>query len=508
MTQRTTFLAYARKSRIDANHRKEIESTDRQIARLRAWAAEQGCELELYAEPDGFRSGGSTAHRPAYRQMLHRIQTARPGEIAGIVATELDRAGRLERDMHELFDEVVTRGLRLIVLDDPSLNLESTDGRFLAGLKVLLAAQERRRVSDRLKRASAYRMSLGLYAGGSVYGYRWSTVTNEQGHAQKLLTPEPVEAERIVAILERYVAGHGSSAIARWANALGWPSPRGKAWGASTILDIIDHHMLYRGYVVTREGDRVTGTIEGRHAAIIDEALATAVQRARQGRSPSSSGGRRDGTRFPLAHRIYCAECGSSLVGNTRYNEGREVRYFYQCTKQRPCRQSRVDALALERELLRELDRFFTMVRWHSATVPEPAPLVPRPLPEPTAVGTIRAEMARLNSMFQKGRISEAQYDRDYEELERKLQLASATAETVGSASDPYGLALLGKVLGDAQPAALVADRDRVRQIVEALVERVIVEDGRLKDWRLIPPLEAVRETLLGQLGDSSELSR
>lgn len=500
MTHRPIYLGYARKSRIDTRNRKELESTDRQIARLTTWAAEQGVELELFAEPDGHRSGGSIEQRPAYQHMLERVRAARPGELAGIVATELDRTGRLERDMHDLFDEVVSRGLRLIVLDDPTLNLESTDGRFLAGLKVLLAAQERRRITDRLRTSAAYRMSSGIFVGGPPYGYRWSTYRNEQDQQVKMLEPVPEEAERLNAIYRKYLEGHGTMAIAQWCNALGWTSKRGYQWQSQSIYELIRHIMTYRGYILyyrDKTSKVVTQMIEGRHPPIVDEDLATAVVAAFHQRSLSSNPGRRDGPVYPLRHRAWCAECGSTIVASTRRREGPNPKYFYRCSKMHACTSTRMPAEQLDAQVRVQLAAFRDALVRATALLPELAALLPpTPLPEPSTAGLLRAEMDRLNVMFRKGRISEDAYDRDFEALERKLALQTAAMEGAGSRDDPLGLAALQTMLGDLDVALTTTSRESLADAVKQLVERVEVRDGQVVLCRLIPPLEALRTIL------------
>lgn len=496
------YLAYARKSRIDAKNRKEVEGTDRQITRLQAWAAEQGVELELFAEPDGHRSGGSIEHRPAYQQMLQRVRAARPGEIAGIVATEMDRTGRLERDMHDLFDEVVSRGLRLVVLDDPTLNLESTDGRFLAGLKVLLAAQERRRAGDRVRTALHDRRTRGYHIGATPYGYRNVETVGEAGHKLKTLEPDPVEAERLVAIFEKYLTGEGIDGVARWCNALGWTTKRGGTWTAVSINELLIHVMVYRGYVITRDdAQRVTDLTVGKHPPLVDERLAQAIQAAKRRRGQERRPGRHGMQPYPLVHLARCAECGSNIVGATlNIQNGKllpEPRFFYRCKKdQGLCDSRRMPALPLEGQVWAILDQYRDALR-AAAQLHDRAYLpLPRPLPEPNAAGAIRAEMERLTQIFQRGRISLDRYDRDYAALEEKLAAVSATVESIGSPVDPFGVLAVENIMVGMDLARATNDRKMLTAEAKRIVERVVVDRGVVVGCRLLPAYERLRELI------------
>lgn len=499
---RLVFFGYARKSRIDPKDRQEVESTDRQITRLRAWAAEQGVELELFAEPDGRRSGGSIDHRPAYQEMLARVRTARPGEIVGIVATDLDRTGRLERDMHDLFDEVVSRGLRLVVLDDPRLNLESTDGRFMAGMQVLLAARERRKAGDRVRAAIHDRRARGLHVGMAPYGYRYVETTTESGHKLKTLDPNPDEAERLLAIFDKYLTGEGIDGVARWCNALGWTTRRGGMWTAVSINELLIHVRTYRGFVLTRDDrQRVSQLAVGRHPPIIDEQLAQAIEAAKRRRGNERRAGRHAEQPYPLVHLAVCAECGSNIVGATlNIQNGKPLdapRYFYRCKKDRGlCDTRRMPALPLEGQVWAILDQFRADLhdaasRDQRATL---RPERPRPLPEPSAAGAIRAEMERLTTIYQKGRISEERYDREYAALEDRLTAATATITTIGSAVDPLGLRAVERMMAGFDEAWKQGDRRKLREIAREMVEQVAIYRGVVVKVRLIPELEMLAE--------------
>ncbi len=500
MTKRPIYLAYARKSRIDAKTRQEVESTDRQVARLKAWAVEQGVELELFAEPDGYRSGGSTLHRPAYQQLLRRLTSTRPGELAGVVATDLDRTGRLERDMHDLFDEIVNRGFRLIVLDDPSLNLESTDGRFLAGLKVLLAAQERRKVSDRVRTALKDKRARGLHVGVAPYGYRHATVIGEGGQKRKMLVPDPEEAPRLVAILEKYVSGAGIDEVARWCNALGWPTRRGGSWQGGSVYDMMLHVQVYRGFVITRDARRhVASLTVGMHEPLIDEQLAQRVEMARTQRSLVRLAGRKAVEPYPLVHLAVCGVCGSRLVGATVNLDGKKVlpepRYYYRCIKNLgPCDVPRMPALPLEAQVWTVLDAFRARLRHYARRHDRALLPPPRRLPEPTTAGAIRAEMDRLTLIFQKGRISEERYDHDYALLEDRLAAAIATIETIGSPADPLGLLAVENLMATFDQARETGDRTTLAGIARLMVERVVVCRGDVVRCTLVGGLEMLTE--------------
>ena len=108
-----------------------------------------------------------------------------------------------------------------------------------------------------------------------------------------------------------------------------------------------------------------------------------------------------------------CPDCGNMLVSN--YSKGNS---YYRCTKainHGGCSYNKtISEISIERQLL---DTLNGMIGKYIREI-EARPINAKE----TDTAPVKKEMGRLNKMFQKGRISEKEYDREYESL--RIQLA------------------------------------------------------------------------------------
>lgn len=496
-------LGYGRKSYIDPNDRKAEESSDLQAQRLSAFADEQGNRIELYIEPDGRRSGSSIHQRPAYQQLIARIESARPGDIAGVILTDVDRAGRLEADLHALFDLILERGLSLRVLDNPQFDIESTDGRFMAGLQVLLAARERRKTSDRIKAWAKHRQDSGTYVGREPYGYHWAHMTDANGHAATRLEPDPIEIERLVAMYERYVTTETTPArIADWANEQGWPTRSGQPWTRTTVDNLIWRVMHYRGFLVrhpprVRSYRAITGMTPASHPITITAELALAVDDARKRRMGTKRGGQRPNHVYILQGLIHCAACGSPVYC-TDDRRRRDLLEYYQCGHRLgTCTAQRVRCEVVERQVWSEVAAFAARLRATSivADIARSKPTAP---PSTSTIAALEGEMHRLNTLFVKGRIAEDAYERDYARLQKRIE--TATAAISSHHDDPLDIEAVRLLLTGFTAAIAQATPEAARAAAQALIADVRLREATVELVRFVPVLERVREVIAGEL--------
>ena len=125
---------------------------------------------------------------------------------------------------------------------------------------------------------------------------------------------------------------------------------------------------------------------------------------------------------------LICPECGHKLAGTSRTYKrpsGRQYTYnHYRCGRHRinkTCGFAKsVSQNVIERKVLAQVMPQLEKLELE-ANIQEKQIKAPR-----VNKTAIKDEMDRLNKMFQKGRIKEDEYDRQYEELEKKLQVKKA----------------------------------------------------------------------------------
>jgi hypothetical protein len=125
---------------------------------------------------------------------------------------------------------------------------------------------------------------------------------------------------------------------------------------------------------------------------------------------------------FLFSGLIKCPCCGNNLAGNFSITNGKYEVYSYRCNTHRIrkiCSFSKsISERKIEKQLLDNLEQYITNEVIRVETIDDVQPKNRNA----EKAAKIRAEMDRLNMMFRKGRIEEAEYDEDYMKLEKQLK--------------------------------------------------------------------------------------
>jgi site-specific DNA recombinase len=286
-----TWAAYTRLSKTKPNRkrgrqRNPDESVQRQLALIKAFAAERGLNLpeHLIFDADNGRSGwqkpgGPPPHRPDWDRML---QAGKAGLFQGLLTWKVDRFTRSPRDGEDLAD------LRL-VLDGPGC--ARMDLRTAAGLsefrrEVEAAARYSHEISEKVRATFADYLAHGYRIGGAgrLFGleilseteidWDWDAADPEA----RITGPAAVYREDEAAIIRQWaamlLAGETAEAMAAYANERGIRTPRGDKWNPLIVVRKLGNP-VYGGWLAHK------GEIVGRLAnvePILDEQTYNAVQ--------------------------------------------------------------------------------------------------------------------------------------------------------------------------------------------------------------------------------------
>lgn len=136
------------------------------------------------------------------------------------------------------------------------------------------------------------------------------------------------------------------------------------------------------------------------------------------------------GFTFLFTGLIKCPDCGRMLASR-RSPRGNHVYVYYRCparAREKTCDYApQLKEPLIESELLERfnelVDAHITAVKVHDASVTISDAHV--------RIQSLQGELKRLNTMYQKGRISESDYDRSYEELSNKISSLQTQLEPV-----------------------------------------------------------------------------
>ncbi len=128
---------YARVSTLD-------QHTEVQLAALRRYAADRGCEGVEYIDHG---VSGAKDSRPALDEMM---LAARRREMGAVVVTKLDRLARSVRHLSTLAAELEALGVDLVVLDQ-AVDTSTPAGRLLFNVLGSIAEFEREIIRERVR---------------------------------------------------------------------------------------------------------------------------------------------------------------------------------------------------------------------------------------------------------------------------------------------------------------------------------------------------------------------
>jgi site-specific DNA recombinase len=429
----------------------EPVSLDTQEHDCIATAKRLGYAPQVYREEGKSASEYRRGNRPRWDDLVRSLD-----RFDAVIGWKQDRLGRDEEEWHGFVKRAGRAGVRIITVADGT-DIDPDDPELLApSVKAMVAAQESRNTSKRVKRALAERAKRGDAHGGlRRYGYRRS----EGG-----LIVVPKEAKIVREAAARVIAGESLNVIANDLTKRGIATVTGGGWRRVTLRGVLTGSTV---------NGRRTPTSEVRWGPILsDETWAEVGARlSRAGRGSVTQPGHR-----LLRGFVHCARCGARLVGASRTTSGVPD---YVCARPADggCGGIRIAAEALE--------GFVTEVVIEFAATPE----VRRAL---DAAGDHCGELddlsRRLRKLEQRADQVAADYgaglidrrtlkvatesnDRERGTLERRVQVLLSSSSPI-LAKAPRTTDALRRWWDD-------ATEERRRSLIDALVERIDIRPGR-----------------------------
>lgn len=279
---------------------------------------------EIYAD-EGI-TGTSTRRRTQFNRMM---EDAQRGRFSLILTKEISRFSRNILDTIRCTRQLREMGVGVLFLTE---NLSSLDpeAELLLTFMGILAQEESRRTSVRVKWGQTRRMEQGVVFGHSLLGYRV---------AGGRLTVVPEQADTVRLIFRKYaLEGKGTAAIARELRDAGYRTAAGSSdWHPSHIVRILKNEK-YAGDLIQKKsitpdylthekkpnrGQEELVILRDHHEPIIPRRLWEAAQVELKRRSRGSGTGH--GTRYLFSGKICCGLCGAHFVSRVRGDRRRWV---------------------------------------------------------------------------------------------------------------------------------------------------------------------------------------
>ncbi|WPB87657.1 recombinase family protein [Sediminicoccus rosea] len=348
-------------------------SIEDQVRICRARAEREGWVIaETFTD---YAVSGSTTLRPGYQALMSAMRSS---AVDVVLAESLDRLSRDQEHVAGFHKAAQFAGVRIITLSEGEIS------ELHVGLKGTMGALYLKDLADKTRRGLEGRVREGRSGGGLSYGYRVVRgPLDRRGELERGLREiDPVQAQVVRRVFERFAAGESPIAIAKALNAEGIPGPRGGPWsdgalrGHARVATGILRNPLYAGRLVCNRRrwlkDPTTGGRVARHndaeavieeevpeLRIIPQELWDKVQ-ARLARAARPQGVREggDGPETLWQHRravsllsgkVVCGVCGGSYATNGKdYMGCKAAERQGTCTNKVRIRRSRVEAEVLE----------------------------------------------------------------------------------------------------------------------------------------------------------------
>ena len=273
------------------------------------------------------------------------IQECLSGNIDMVIAKSIPRFARNTLDTLKYVRMLRERNIAVYFEVEKINTLK--DGEFLLTILSSVAQQEVENTSAYVKKGLKMKMKRGELVGfQGCLGYDYDVVT-------KSLSVNEEGAETVRYIFDRYVAGAGSTMIARELNEQGIPTIKGNPWTSSSVMGIINNEK-YKGDILLGKtftvdpiskrrlenlGEEDRFYIKNHHEAIISEETFARAQEIRErrngGRKKGVAPGKREkfSRQYAFSCMLECGFCGANLSRRRWHSSSKYTKTIWQCVE-------------------------------------------------------------------------------------------------------------------------------------------------------------------------------
>ena len=273
------------------------------------------------------------------------IQECLSGNIDLVIAKSIPRFARNTLDTLKYVRMLRERNIAVYFEVEKINTLK--DGEFLLTILSSVAQQEVENTSAYVKKGLKMKMKRGELVGfQGCLGYDYDVVT-------KSLSINEEGAETVRYIFDRYVAGAGSTMIARELNEQGISTIKGNPWTSSSVMGIINNEK-YKGDILLGKtftvdsiskrtlenlGEEDRFYIKNHHEPIVSEETFARAQEIRErrngGRKKGVAPGKREkfSRQYAFSCMLECGFCGANLSRRRWHSSSKYTKTIWQCVE-------------------------------------------------------------------------------------------------------------------------------------------------------------------------------
>jgi len=326
-------VVYARYS----SHNQTEQSIEGQLSAAHKYAEAKGYNI-IHEYCDRAKTG-TNDNREEFQQMLHDCQSH---SFTVIIVWKVDRFGRNREEITFNKYKAKKHGVRVEYIAENIT--QGPEGVILESVLEGMAEYYSLQLSQNVRRGKLESAKKYHAIGGHVpLGYK----TNENNE----YVIDPATAPTVKLIYNKYQSGETMSEIIRYLNANGFTNRKGIPFSKNSLPAILSNER-YTGTYIYKDIIRQENAIP----AIISKEQFEEVQKMKiiNKRMPSHKWSYSE---YLLTDKLYCGECGSSMIGRSGYGKMGVKYNYYTCLKQvkKECEKKSVRQDYLESVVLKEV---------------------------------------------------------------------------------------------------------------------------------------------------------
>ena len=343
------------------------------------------------------------------KALAQLIKDAKAGKFDIVVFKCIDRFFRNVGEYYECQKQLRAAGVTWISIEESDLDPDDDDAAFKINIYLTMAEYEAKKTSKRIKFNNKMRIkNKQVVTGTQSFLFPWKVVGEKRN---RYLVKDKEYEEMTLDVLEFFEKHQSKSGTLGYINI-----KYGRKMTMATLTRFLTDTLLY-------------GEYKGMHNYVEPYITKERFDRLQDILKRNSKMGNTYNRTFLFSGLIKCPCCGRTLAGNYTKSNGKYETYSYRCNAQRVQRicsfNKSTSERKIEKQLLDNLEQYITNEVMQVESIEE---IKPR---NNTAVKVekLKAEMERLNMMFRKGRIEEAEYDTEYFKLEKELKKLDVAEE-------------------------------------------------------------------------------
>ena len=427
-------------------------------------ALQEWCEQNNAVCAGVYADEGKTAAKEIRkRKEIHRmLADIREGKIDLVIFTRFDRFTRNPEEYFKVMETMNAAGVQWKAIMQKELDLNTDMGQTLILFYLGMGRQEIANISERIKATAQVRIQKGAPITGA-HNMPISHTIGQDEHGNKIVIPDPEYKHVIEAYIDHYETHHSKRAAMAYCN------------------DLFGLEISYKSYERAINNTLMYGHYKG-----VDNYCEPYVTKER---FESWAKINKKNVRVGNERKLYiftqlcvCKECGRRMSGTYAINRNGITYYYYRCNNHKvnkACSMNWViSEKAIEKHLLKrikpEIERYISEYEIKAAQ--------PVKRPKVDVVQKLEKELDRLNYQFRKERISTEEYDKEYEELVKKISEAREREKQIEN-PEVKDLQPLRELLElDLMSLYKTFDRDEKRVFWRGVIDKIIISKDKTFD--------------------------